>query len=62
LQLIQVLKDVIVACSKVKSIVELCLHNQPPYPNYSVHDQLCFLKGRLVIPSNNMLIEQILGE
>ncbi|WVZ08097.1 hypothetical protein V8G54_021443 [Vigna mungo] len=46
----------------LKGVLDLCLLNQPSNPHYSVHDNLLFWKGRLVIPQSHALIQHILHE
>nr|KYP46439.1 Transposon Ty3-I Gag-Pol polyprotein [Cajanus cajan] len=62
LQIVHVLKEALQADLQLQSIKELCLQNKAPDPHYSVHDQLLYWKGRLVIPNSHNLVKQILYE
>lgn len=56
------MKEALQADPQLQSIKELCLQNKAPNPHYSVHDQLLYWKGRLVIPNSHNLVKQILYE
>jgi len=45
LSILSNLREVIIADPKLKAIFYLCIANNPPNHNYSLHDQLLFWKG-----------------
>ncbi|WVY96655.1 hypothetical protein V8G54_028806 [Vigna mungo] len=62
LQILPALREAISQDIHLKAVLDLCLLNKPPHPNYSVHDNLLFWKGRLIIPKSHALIQQLLHE
>lgn len=62
LSILSNLREAILVDPKLKAIVDLCITNHPPNPNYSVHDHLLFWKGRLVLPADHEIVQKILHE
>ena len=62
IQFIPILKEELLANSKLKKIIDACLQHQPPNPHYSVKQGLLFWKGRIVIPADHNLVQQVLQE
>jgi len=62
IQFIPILKEALLANSKFKKIIDACLQHQPLNPHYSVKQGLLFWKGRIVIPTDHYLVQQVLQE
>ena len=61
-QSISELKKALAQDTQLNTIMQLCLQNSPPNPNYLVSNQLLYWKGRLVLPKKHDLVQKILYE
>jgi len=61
-QLLTQIREAVAQDTQLRVIMQLCLQNQSPHPNYSVTDNLLLWKGRLVILHKHALITTILQE
>ena len=58
-QLIPELKEALAQDTQLNIIMQLCLQNSPPNPNYSVFDQFLYWKGHLILPKEHDLVQKI---
>jgi len=61
-ELIQSLKIAISEEENLRSIWDSCRNGKPPYPLYSVHDDLLSWNERSVLPENHAITQQISHE
>ena len=56
------IKQALLNNDKLQKVIELCLKNNPHDPHYMVYDGLLYWNGRLVIPDDISLKQQIVHE
>ena len=48
--------------TKLRAIMEACIEDKPPHPNYSVQEGILFWKSRIVLPPNHSIVKMVLHE